>query len=42
MATILTFPQIEAAQDIDQEIEEILQLQQENHPHSLLHAVAFY
>jgi len=33
---------IEGAQDIDQEIEEILQVQQENHPHSLLHAVAFY
>ncbi|KAF7983869.1 hypothetical protein HWV62_18204 [Athelia sp. TMB] len=33
---------IENAQDIDEEIDGILQVQQENHPHSILHAVAFY
>ncbi|KAJ7638726.1 phosphoprotein phosphatase [Roridomyces roridus] len=33
---------IDKAQDIDEEIDGILQVQQEKHPHSLLHAVAFY
>ncbi|KAJ7129780.1 Ssu72-like protein-domain-containing protein [Mycena epipterygia] len=33
---------IEKAQDIDEEIDGILQAQQETHPHSILHAVAFY
>jgi len=33
---------VEKAEDIDDSIEIILQEQQEKHPHSLLHAVAFY
>ncbi|KAF8485080.1 phosphoprotein phosphatase [Russula ochroleuca] len=33
---------IEAADDVDEKIDRILQAQQENHPHSLLHAVAYY
>ncbi|KAF8271725.1 phosphoprotein phosphatase [Lactarius quietus] len=33
---------IEAADDIDENMSAILQLQQEKHPHSLLHAVAYY
>lgn len=33
---------IEAAEDIDESIDEILQTQQEKHPHNLLHAVAYY
>ncbi|KAH9482930.1 RNA polymerase II subunit A C-terminal domain phosphatase SSU72 [Psilocybe cubensis] len=33
---------IEAAEDIDESIDKILEVQQEKHPHSLLHAVAFY
>ncbi|KAF7301351.1 Phosphoprotein phosphatase [Mycena indigotica] len=33
---------IEKATDIDEEIDQILQTQQETHPHSLLHAVAYY
>jgi len=33
---------VEKADDIDESIETILQEQQEKHPHSLLHAVAFY
>jgi RNA polymerase II subunit A C-terminal domain phosphatase SSU72 len=36
------YSQIEASDDIDRDMEKILQNQQENHPHSLLHAVAFY
>lgn len=35
-------PQIEGAEDIDESIDKILETQQETHPHSLLHAVAFY
>jgi len=34
--------EIESAEDIDESIDTILEEQQENHPHSLLHAVAFY
>jgi len=33
---------IEAADDIDESIDQILEVQQEKHPHSILHAVAFY
>jgi len=33
---------VEEADDIDESIDKILQEQQEKHPHSLLHAVAFY
>ncbi|KAF8505458.1 phosphoprotein phosphatase [Russula emetica] len=33
---------IEAADDVDDNIDRILQVQQEKHPHSLLHAVAYY
>jgi len=33
---------IEKAEDIDEDIDTILQVQQETHPHSILHAVAFY
>ncbi|THV08650.1 Ssu72-domain-containing protein [Dendrothele bispora CBS 962.96] len=33
---------IEAADDIDEEINSVLETQQEKHPHSLLHAVGFY
>jgi len=33
---------IESADDIDENIDKILEEQQEKHPHSLLHAVAFY
>ncbi|KAJ7068178.1 phosphoprotein phosphatase [Mycena amicta] len=33
---------IEKATDVDEEIDQILQKQQETHPHSLLHAVAYY
>ncbi|KAI0285091.1 Ssu72-like protein-domain-containing protein [Russula aff. rugulosa BPL654] len=33
---------IEAADDVDENIDRILQVQQEKHPHSLLHAVAYY
>ncbi|KAJ6599155.1 phosphoprotein phosphatase [Mycena vulgaris] len=33
---------IEKAEDIDDDIDRILQVQQEKHPHSILHAVAFY
>lgn len=34
--------QIEATDDIDENIDDILQVQQEKHPHNLLHAVAYY
>ena len=33
---------IEKADDVDEEMEAILKSQSEKHPHSLLHAVAFY
>jgi len=33
---------IENANDIDEEMERVLQIQQEKHSHSLLHAVGFY
>lgn len=33
---------IEISRDIDEDIDRILQVQQERHPHSLLHAIAFY
>ncbi|KAF8913814.1 RNA polymerase II subunit A [Gymnopilus junonius] len=33
---------IEDAEDIDENIDKILEVQQDTHPHSLLHAVAFY
>lgn len=33
---------IENSNDIDEDIDKILQMQQESHPHSILHAVAFY
>lgn len=33
---------VEASQDLDEDIDKILQVQQERHPHSILHAVAFY
>jgi len=33
---------IEASQDIDEDVDRILQVQQERHPHSILHAIAYY
>ncbi|KAG8218745.1 RNA polymerase II subunit A [Butyriboletus roseoflavus] len=33
---------IETTQDIDEDIDRILEVQQERHPHSILHAVAYY
>jgi len=34
--------QIEATDDIDENIDGILQEQQEKHPHTLVHAVCYY
>jgi RNA polymerase II subunit A C-terminal domain phosphatase SSU72 len=34
--------EIESVEDIDESIDTILEEQQERHPHSLLHAVAYY
>jgi RNA polymerase II subunit A C-terminal domain phosphatase SSU72 len=34
--------QIENATDIDDDIDNILEIQQQKHPHHLLHAVAYY
>lgn len=33
---------IETSDDVDEDMEKILQIQQEKHPHSILHAVGFY
>ncbi|KIM68623.1 hypothetical protein SCLCIDRAFT_1208816 [Scleroderma citrinum Foug A] len=33
---------IEGCQDLDEDMDRILQIHQERHPHSILHAVAFY
>lgn len=42
LTTIKHWLQIESSEDIDDEMEKILEVQQEKHPHSLLHAVAYY
>lgn len=42
LTRLTTIFQIENAEDIDENIDNILEVQQEKHPHSLLHAVAFY
>lgn len=34
--------EIENAVDVDEEMAEILEKQEQKHPHSLLHAVAYY
>ena len=34
--------QIQASKDIDEDIGKVLEVQQEKHPHNLLHAVAYY
>lgn len=41
-AGLSVLAQIENSNDIDEDIDGILQVQQEKHPHSILHAVAFY
>lgn len=42
MAILTPSGQIEATDDIDENIDRILQEQQEKHPHNLLHSVAYY
>lgn len=42
MSLIGPILEIESVEDIDESIDTILEEQQEKHPHSLLHAVAFY
>jgi RNA polymerase II subunit A C-terminal domain phosphatase SSU72 len=39
---LIYYFEIESATDIDEEMEEILEKQEQKHPHSLLHAVAYY
>ena len=40
--SLTPFIQIESAEDLDTEIEDILLRQQDLHPHSLLHTISFY
>lgn len=35
-------PQIEASSDMDEDMANILEVQQERHPHNLLHAISYY
>jgi len=36
------FIQVEAAEDIDEDMDKILRAHQEKHPHNILHCVAYY